>query len=176
LQKTEEDDFHAYIEASMDRWRRSAFLMCQDWHTADDLVSITVVKLFRNWRKVSRADNRDAYAQKVLSRSWLSELRRPWRRERLPDELPEQAWSPPDRISDREWLAALLRSLGPRQRAVLVLRFYLDYSVEETAKILRVSPGTVKSQSARGLVALRALSASDSQPNGRATDEPATVR
>ncbi|MBE1491838.1 SigE family RNA polymerase sigma factor [Plantactinospora soyae] len=160
MQKAEEDDFHTFVAARMDRWRRSAFLMCQDWHMADDLVSITVTKLFRNWRKVNRADNPDAYAQRVLSRSWLTERRRPWRRERLPDGLPEPRWSPPDRADDRESLAELLRSLGPRQRAVLVLRFYLDYSVEETARIMQVSPGTVKSQSARGLVALRALSAS----------------
>jgi RNA polymerase sigma factor (sigma-70 family) len=141
----------------MDRWRRGAYLLCHDWHLADDLVSITVTRLYRNWSKVSRADNPDAYAQKVLTRSWLSERNRPWwHRERSSANLPEQVWAPPDRVGDRDSLEALLRSLGPRQRAVLVLRFYLDYSVEDTAAILQISPGTVKSQSARGLDTLRA--------------------
>jgi RNA polymerase sigma-70 factor (sigma-E family) len=156
VKQADEDDFHAYVSARMERWRRTAYLLCQDWYTADDLVSITVTKLFRNWRKVRAADNRDAYAQRVLSRSWLDEARRPSRREWVQPEPPEVGWSVPDRITDRESLAQLLKALGPRQRAVLVLRFYLDYSVEDTAEILQISVGTVKSQSARGLEALRA--------------------
>jgi len=156
LQEAEEADFHNYVNARMDRWRRSAFLLCQDWHLADDLVSVTVTRLYRNWSKVRRADNRDAYAQKVLTRCWLSERRRPWWRwERTSVEPPEQIWAPPDRVDDRDALAAMLQSLGPRQRAVLILRFYLDYSVEDTAAILQISPGTVKSQSTRGLETLR---------------------
>ncbi|MER7009169.1 sigma-70 family RNA polymerase sigma factor [Dactylosporangium sp. NPDC000555] len=166
MRKADEDEFHEYVRGRMDRWRRSAYLLCQDWHFADDLVSITVTKLFRNWSKVRRADNPDAYAQKVLTRSWLSESRRSWRsRERSAADLPEQPWTPTDRVGSRDSLEALLRSLGPRQRAVLVLRFYLDYSVEETATILRISPGTVKSQSARGLDTLRAAVSSGSHTN-----------
>ncbi|GAB3832382.1 SigE family RNA polymerase sigma factor [Dactylosporangium cerinum] len=160
MKRADEDDFHAYVSAGMERWRRTAYLLCQDWHTADDLVSITVTKLFRNWRKVRVADNRDAYAQRVLSRSWLDESRRPSRREWAQPEPPEVGWSVPDRIADRESLARLLKTLGPRQRAVLVLRFYLDYSAEDTAKILQISVGTVKSQSARGLETLRATAVS----------------
>jgi RNA polymerase sigma-70 factor (sigma-E family) len=160
VKPADEDDFHAYVSARMDRWRRTAYLLCQDWHTADDLVSITVTKLFRNWRKVRAADNRDAYAQRVLSRSWLDESRRAFRREWSQADPVEVGWSVPDRITDRESLARLLKTLGPRQRAVLVLRFYLDYSVEETAEILHISVGTVKSQSARGLETLRAAAVS----------------
>lgn len=157
MRKADEDQFHAFVAARMERWRRSAFLLCQDWHTADDVVSVTVAKLFQHWRKVRAADNPDAFAQRVLTRSWLDERRRPWRRERLSEQLPDDGWPAESRVEDRATLAALLDSLGPRQRAVLVLRFYLDLSVEETAEILRISPGTVKSQSARGLTALRAL-------------------
>src|SRR5690242_16300240 len=102
VKRAEEDDFHVYVSARLDRWRRTAYLLCQDWHTADDLVSITVTKLYRHWRKVRAADNRDAYAQRVLSRTWLEELRRPSRREQAQAELPEAAWSNPDRITDRE--------------------------------------------------------------------------
>jgi RNA polymerase sigma-70 factor (sigma-E family) len=157
LRKADEEQFHDFVAARMDRWRRSAFLLCRDWHTADDLVSVTVAKLFENWRKVSRADNPDAYAQRVLARSSLDARRRLWNRERPTEHLPDQGSTPEHRIEDQQSLAGLLDALGPRQRAVLVLRFYLDMSVEETADVLRISPGTVKSQSARGLITLRAL-------------------
>jgi RNA polymerase sigma-70 factor (sigma-E family) len=157
MKQADEDEFHAYVAVRMDQWRRSAFLLCQNWHTADDLVSDTVAKLYRSWRTVSRADNRDAYAQRVLTRSWLDERRRPWRREQPHADPPEREYSVPETVADRDALTTLLRSLGPRQRAVLVLRFYLDQSVEQTAQILGVSEGTVKSQSARGLEALRRL-------------------
>jgi RNA polymerase sigma factor (sigma-70 family) len=109
---------------------------------------------------VRRAANPDAYAQKILGRAWLSERRRPWRRERTSDRLPEQAAPPADAASalpERDAVRALLRSLGPRQRAVLILRFYFDHTVEQTADILDVTVGTVKSQTARALQALRAV-------------------
>jgi RNA polymerase sigma-70 factor (sigma-E family) len=160
VRQTEEDEFRAYVAARMDRWRRTAYLLCRDWHLADDLVSVTVGKLYRHWRTVAQADNPDAYAQRVLTRSWLDEQRRPWRRrERTLEALPETLERAADRVADRESLDQLLASLGPRQRAVVVMRYYLDYSVEETADILGISEGTVKSQSARGLSILRATAA-----------------
>jgi RNA polymerase sigma factor (sigma-70 family) len=114
-----------------------------------------IAKIYRHWREVRRANNPEAYAQKILTRTWLSERRRPWRRERCSELLPDQSVAPPDQVADRDSLAALLRALGPRQRAVLILRFYFDYSTEQTAEILQVTVGTVKSQTARGLDALR---------------------
>ncbi|MFF0368809.1 sigma-70 family RNA polymerase sigma factor [Micromonospora sp. NPDC005087] len=156
MRRADEDDFHDFVADRMDRWRRSAFLLCQDWHAADDVVSVTVAKLYRSWRTVRRAENRDAYAQRVLTRSWLDERRRPWsNREQSWAEVPDVAGAVPETVTDRDGLAALLRSLAPKQRTVLVLRFYLDYSVEETARMLGISAGTVKSQSARGLANLR---------------------
>ncbi|MEU9505462.1 SigE family RNA polymerase sigma factor [Micromonospora sp. NPDC048170] len=156
MRRADEEDFNAFVAERMDRWRRSAYLLCQDWHTADDVVSVSVAKLYRSWRKVSRADNRDAYAQRVLTRCWLDERRRPWHNREQPSAaVPEAAGAVPETVTDRDGLATLLRSLAPRQRAVLVLRFYLDYSVEETARMLGISAGTVKSQSARGLANLR---------------------
>jgi RNA polymerase sigma-70 factor (sigma-E family) len=155
LSRADDHEFHDFVAQRMQRWRRSAFLMCQDWHTADDLVAIAVAKIYRHWRDVRRADNPDAYAQKILSRAWLSERRRPWRRERSSELVPDQPVTATDQVADRDSLAALLRGLGPRQRAVLILRFYFDYSVEQTAEILQVTLGTVKSQTARGLDALR---------------------
>jgi RNA polymerase sigma-70 factor (sigma-E family) len=156
LSRVDDQEFHDFVAQRMERWRRSAYLMCLDWHTADDLVSIAVAKIYRNWRDVRRADNPEAYAQKILTRSWLSERRRPWRRERSAELLPDRPVAVPDHIADRDALAGLLRTLGPRQRAVLILRFYFDYSTEQTAEILQVTVGTVKSQTARGLEVLRA--------------------
>jgi RNA polymerase sigma-70 factor (sigma-E family) len=160
------DEFETFVAARMDRWRRSAYLMCGDWHTADDVVSVAVGKLHQKWSAVRRADNPDAYAQRILSRCWLDERRRPWRREHaVARPSPEQVVTRLDAIVDRDTLGALLRSLGPRQRAVLILRFYLDYPVDETARILGISEGTVKSQSARALHALRAVAATQ-RPEG----------
>jgi RNA polymerase sigma-70 factor (sigma-E family) len=155
LSRVDDQEFHDFVAPRMERWRRSAFLMCQDWYGADDLVSIAIAQIYRHWRVVRAADNPEAYAQKILSRAWLSERRRPWRRERAAELLPDQPVVPSDQITDRDSLAGLLRALGPRQRAVLVLRFYFDYSAEQTAEILQVTVGTVKSQTARGLHILR---------------------
>lgn len=130
----------------MDRWRRAAYLLCHDWHTADDLVSVVVGKVYRHWRKIAAADNPDAYAQRMLTMSWLDERRRPWRREHPVDQPPEVGWTQPDRVDDRAQLIGLLAQLAPRQRAVIVLRFYLDHSVEETAELLGISAGKVTMQ------------------------------
>jgi RNA polymerase sigma factor (sigma-70 family) len=142
----------------MDQWRRAGYLLCQNWHDADDLVSIVVIKLYRNWSKVRRADNADAYARAVLTRCWLSERKRAHVRREL---LAAEPIESPVRdeftgSTDRLVLNDSLRELGAGQRTVLALRYYLDCSVEETAELLRISTGTVKSQTSRGLNTLRA--------------------
>jgi RNA polymerase sigma-70 factor (sigma-E family) len=159
MRREDADDFRAYVGVRMDRWRRTAYLLCQDWHAADDIVSIMVGKLYQHWGRVSAVDNRDAYAQRMLTHVWLDERRRPWVREQAQDRLPDHAWEQFDGLDERDRLARLLASLGKRQRAVVVLRFYLGHSVEETAELLGISPGTVKSQSARALEAVRSLAA-----------------
>jgi len=155
VKRSDEDDFRDYVGASLDRWRRTAYLLCRDWHAADDIVSITVGKVYDSWRKVSGADNRDAYAQRILTRTWLDEGRRPWRREQPHAVLPEATVPAAETIVDRDALAAFLAALHPRQRAVVVLRFYLGYSIGETAALLGIAEGTVKSQATRGLENLR---------------------
>jgi RNA polymerase sigma-70 factor (sigma-E family) len=155
MRDVDEGQFHEFVSARLERWRRSAYLLCQDWHTADDVVSVTVGKLYDHWRTAREADNVDAYAQRILTTTWLNETRRPWRRELPHGEPPDSAVPDLSAVVDRESLAALLRSLGPGQRAVIVLRFYLGHTVQETASILGISAGTVKSQSARGLATLR---------------------
>jgi RNA polymerase sigma-70 factor (sigma-E family) len=139
----------------LDQLRRTAYLLCGDWHTADDLVSTALVKLLKHWRRVSTMDNIDAYARRVLLRAWLDERRRPWRREHSHAQVPESAARVGSDVADRMAVLALLAELPARRRAVLVLRYFCDLSVEETAEALGCTAGTVKSQTARGLDTLR---------------------
>jgi RNA polymerase sigma factor (sigma-70 family) len=137
----------------MDRLRRTAFLYCRDWHTADDLVGATLEKLYHSWKRAQRANSMDAYVFGILAHVWLDERRRPWRRERVVPDVPDRVV--PEFGSGDTDMLALLASLPTGRRACLVLRFYCDLSVEQTAEILGISPGTVKSQTARGLDMLR---------------------
>jgi RNA polymerase sigma-70 factor (sigma-E family) len=155
---TDSESFREYVSGQLPKLRRTAYLLCGDWHTADDLVSTALIRLLRHWRRVSTMDNVDAYARRVLLRTWLNELRRPWRREITTQVLPDRpaAGDGPAEVTDRLSVLALLATLPPRRRAVLVLRYCCDLSVEETAEALGCGTGTVKSQSARALDTLRA--------------------
>jgi RNA polymerase sigma-70 factor (sigma-E family) len=161
VRQADEDEYREFVVPRLDRWRRTAYLLCRDWHTADDLVSVTLTRLYRNWHRARQADNLDAYVRAMLSNAFLDEGRRAWRRESVMDSpLDRPADSPYPAIVDRAELAALLTALPRRQRAVVVLRFYCDMSVAEVAELLGVSEGTVKSQAARGLEILRAAATS----------------
>jgi RNA polymerase sigma-70 factor (sigma-E family) len=149
-----EEAFREFLVTRMEPLRRTAYLLCRDWHTADDLVSTAAVKLYRHWPRVQGVDNPDGYARRVLLRCWLDEQRRPWRRERITDMVPDQA-APEVDVPSRLAVLSLLAGLPARKRAILVLRFYCDLSVEETAEILGCAAGTVKSQTTRGLDLLR---------------------
>jgi RNA polymerase sigma-70 factor (sigma-E family) len=154
-----ESAFREYVTSRLDILRRTAYLLCRDWHTADDLVSVTITKLYRHWNRIGGDERLDGYVNKVLLRVWLDERRRPWRREQPTEELPESPIPVDLRVVDRAQVLDLLDSLPPRRRAAVVLRLYLDLSVEETAEILGCSTGTVKSQTARGLETLRVRAA-----------------
>jgi RNA polymerase sigma-70 factor (sigma-E family) len=150
----DEAGYREYVIHRLDGFRRTAFLLCGDWHQADDLVSIALVKLLRHWRRVAVMEQPDAYMRRVLLRAWLDERRRPWRREHPTSQVPDRAF-PADRDS-RVDIVAHLAELPPRRRAVLVLRYFCDLSVEQTAAALGCTEGTVKSQAARALDTLRA--------------------
>jgi RNA polymerase sigma-70 factor (sigma-E family) len=150
--------FREYIGPRLDPLRRTAYLMCGDWHTADDVVSSVVLKLYQGWARIVRMENLDAYVRRAIVNAWLDERRRPWRRERpLPaSELPASGQPAGDRgVHDRLAILRHLDALPRRRRAVIVLRYYCDLSVEDTAEVLGCSPGTVKSQAARALETLR---------------------
>jgi RNA polymerase sigma-70 factor (sigma-E family) len=151
-----EDDFVAYYNARADHLRTTAYLLCGDWHQAQDLVQLTFTKLYRAWRRIERHESLDQYARRVLLRAYLDERRRPWRRE-VPAEIIDPAIPAPDGDSpdDRVVLRAALARLPARQRAVLVLRFWADLPVELVADLMGCAAGTVKSQTSDGLANLR---------------------
>ncbi|TCO64893.1 SigE family RNA polymerase sigma factor [Actinocrispum wychmicini] len=159
MDQRDEQEFAEYFEARLDAVRRTAFLLCGDWHRADDLAQTAFVALHRRWRKVRDRAALDAYVRRTVVRAMIDESRRPWRRERFVDQVPESAQPDADvgnSVATRSALVAGLRQVPPRQRAVLVLRFLEGLDVTATAEALKCSEGTVKSQTARGLVALRA--------------------
>jgi RNA polymerase sigma-70 factor (sigma-E family) len=152
----DERDFLAYARSRQEALRRSAYLLCRDAHQADDLVQTTLTRLFLRWRRIRGADNPDAYAHTVLVRVFLDEQRRGWWRVLLPGRLPDQPLPDAAAHSDTRLLVRqALHRLTPRQRAVLVLRFYQDLPVEQAAEALGCTTGTVKSQTNRALAALR---------------------
>jgi RNA polymerase sigma-70 factor (sigma-E family) len=158
VDQRDEQEFAEYFEARRDAVRRTAFLLCGDWHRADDLAQTAFVALHRRWRKVRDRGALDAYVRRTVVRAMIDETRRPWRRERFVEELPEAPQTDAevgDTVATRSALLHGLRKVPPRQRAVLVLRFLEGLDVAGTAEALKCSEGTVKSQTARGLAALR---------------------
>ncbi|MGC1210994.1 MAG: SigE family RNA polymerase sigma factor [Micromonospora sp.] len=149
--------FAEYFSARSDAMRGTAYLLCGDWHRAEDLVQTAFTKLYLAWDRISRHEVLDAYVRQILIRAFLDERRRGWwRRERVGGEGVERT-TPPDSPESRLVMLQALAAVPPRQRAVLVLRYWEDLSVEEAAALLGCSPGTVKSQAARGLDTLRGL-------------------
>jgi RNA polymerase sigma-70 factor (sigma-E family) len=153
---TSAEEFIEFAAAAAPRLRRTAFLLCGDWHIAEDLTQTTLEKVFGSWRRISWQDAADAYATRTLVNTYLADRRRKRVEEVLTDKLPErpaEAQAPEMRMVVLGALATL--PLGAR--AVVVLRYWADMSVEQVAAVLGCSPGNVKSQSARALDKLRPL-------------------
>ncbi|MEU8241131.1 SigE family RNA polymerase sigma factor [Actinoplanes missouriensis] len=152
-----DDAYREYVSARMDGWRRTAYLLCRDWHLADDLVSILLLKVFQHWATVVAADVPDAYARQILIRAFHDERRRTWQRELPVGIVPEPpaSASAANRVDDRQTLVALVGALPPKRQSVIALRFLYDLSVEDTAAWLGCSTGNVKSQTSRALDTLR---------------------
>jgi len=151
----QDDEFTQYVTARLGSLRRAAYLLCQDWQRADDLVQTTITRLYAHWGRASAVEHTDAYARTILVRVFLGEQRSGWsRRVSVTAALPDRPGQAPDRDAALDVRAALA-ALPPRQRATLVLRFYCDLTVTEAAAVLGCSEGTVKSQTAKGIAALR---------------------
>ena len=180
------EDDAGFREFARDRTlalRRTAYLLCLDWHLAEDLVQTALIKLYRAWPRLKHSESVDNYARRVLTRCWLDEVRRSWRRRERRDGIV------PEPVSDRDdpalvasasglsdVLLAALGEIGPRQRAVVVLRYCLDLPIAEVADTLGLSQGTVKSQTTRGLEALRAAVENRESENRESEDLPTRGR
>ncbi|MET8410441.1 SigE family RNA polymerase sigma factor [Streptomyces sp. NPDC005195] len=148
--------FEEFVAARGDRLYRAAWLLTGDAHAAEDLLQTVLARVWPKWSRIAR-DNPEAYTRRALVNTHASRWRRRWR-----GEIPTQ--EPPDvtlvrdvfaEVDLEQSLAGAIRQLPPRQRAVVVLRYFEDLSVEETARLLGCRPGTVKSQAAKALRILR---------------------
>jgi len=156
---TGDDEFAEFANAHAERLRTTAFMLCHDWHLAQDLTQTALTKLFLSWRRAVQADNLVAYAQKILLRVYLDHRRRRSSSETVPGVLHEPAYrhNPELRLT---MLEALSR-LPERDRAIVVLRYFEDYPVEQVADVLEIPVSVVKSQTRRSLAKLRDLLGAD---------------
>lgn len=153
-------DFDAFVAVRGPALLRLAYLLTGHQHDAEDLLQAALARLFVKWPYVLRADNPDSYARALLINLHVGHRRLRRLLEIPAAQLPDRALQANDEagvLVERDEVAAALRRLAPRQRAVLLLRFYEDVSVEETARVLNCSTGTVKSQTSDALRRLRSL-------------------
>ena len=158
-----ETDFCDYVEVRRPQLFRTACVLCGDPHRAEDIVQDALVRLYAAWDRVSRVDNVDGYVRRIIVNAHYSDRRRPWRRESAtrPREVALQRGFP---VEDADAIQTALRTLPPGQRRVIVLRHIWNLTIEETAEELRISTGTVKSQSHDAIATLRSALAPEFRP------------
>jgi len=149
-------DFDTYAAARWPKLVHTAYLLTGDRHEAEDLVQATLAKVYLAWNRISRLDEPDAYVHRALINTNLSRFRKRRVVQLLTSRIPEHPReSTRDQIEERALLMSALATLPPRQRAVVVLRYWEDLGEHQVAEILGCTPGNVKSQASRGLRKLR---------------------
>jgi RNA polymerase sigma-70 factor (sigma-E family) len=151
-------DFERYVEQRSARLLRTAYLLCRDWGTAEDLLQTALAKAWFAWRRVG--ENPDPYVYRILANTHATWWRRRWKGEVPTETLPEEAVrgpaaDPAAGLGARDEVRSVLAALPARQRAVLVLRYFADLPDAEIAEVLGCSVATVRSQAARALAKLR---------------------
>ena len=167
LAEHEEQRFWEFVAGRRGRLVRTAYLLTGDHGLAEDFVQDALIRAYRNWHRIRKAEQPEAYVRRIvvnLANSW-------WRRALR--HRTHVAWQLPDRPDDRDAHAAVdrddalwraLARLPAGMRTVIVLRYYEDLSEAETAAVLGRSTGTVKSQASRGLARMRELLSEETRP------------
>jgi len=157
MARRDDDEFAAFAAASAASLRRTAYLICGDWDRAADVAQEALIRMYVAWPRLDRERSLLGYARRTAVRIAIDQARKRSSREvptlDLVDATTDDVTS---QVTDRVLLMAALADLPPRQRACVVLRYYEDLSVDAVAQTLGCRAGTVKSQTARGLDALRA--------------------
>ncbi|GGS69926.1 SigE family RNA polymerase sigma factor [Nonomuraea spiralis] len=148
-------DFERYVEQRSARLLRTAYLLCHDWATAEDLTQTALARAWLAWRRVGA--NPDPYVYRILTNTHASWWRRRWRGEVATGDLPDRPHDQDDTagFGTRDALRAALAALPAKQRAVIVLRYFEDLPDEAIAGIVGCSVATVRSQASRALAKLR---------------------
>jgi RNA polymerase sigma-70 factor (sigma-E family) len=155
VRDADDAEFEQFVDAHARELRRTAFLMCGDWQRAEDATQDALVKLYVAWSRLERAGGLRAYAHRAVTTAVLDQGRRPWRREVATTTVPDSGTDPIERVDRRLAVVHVLQRLPERRRQCVVLRYFADLSVEETALQLGINAGTVKSQTARALEQVR---------------------
>lgn len=156
------DEYAEFAGARAGHLYRSACLLtAADTHLAEDLVQEALGRLYLRWGRVARVDNPAAYAQTVLTRTFLAHQRRRSSGERATDVFPDLPGAGDGAASLRVTLLDALARLPAKDRAVVVLRYWEDRSVEQTADVLGVSSAAVRTRCSRALARLRELLGED---------------
>jgi RNA polymerase sigma-70 factor (sigma-E family) len=166
--RTRDEEFSAYMAARQPSLMRTAYLLTGDRHQAEDLVQTSLAKLYLAWDRVRDRESVDGYVRRILVNENNSVWRRAWkRREFATDRVPETATR--DTYDDGRSAALwdIVQTLPKKARAVVVLRYYEELTEAETADLLGISVGTVKSQTSRALAALRERAPQELDPRIR---------
>lgn len=153
-----DEEFEEFVVSAWPRLRRASYLLCHDSHEADDLVQTALTSAYARWHKVRR-DDAYAYVRRALVNAYIDTTRR---RRPVPVATdPDRAVAPDHSVEERSELTDLLAPLSPRERSIIVWRYYLDAPEAEVAEQLGVSPGTVKSTASRALARLRSATTAE---------------
>jgi RNA polymerase sigma-70 factor (sigma-E family) len=157
MRRRDEQEFVDYATASQARLRRTAYLICGDWDHASDIVQEALIRVYVAWPSIERKGGVNAFARRCLVNVAIDMSRRRSSTElpTLHEAMDRSTGSTDLDVPARAALIEALRDLAPRQRACVVLRYFEDLSVKDTAHLLGCSEGNVKSQTARALASLR---------------------